>query len=465
VSHWGHDFRPSYQRLAQWISSLSVRPPVAAFTATATPEVAKDMSAMLALRHPQIYVHGFARDNLALSVVTGVDKQDYLLAYMAKHQGEQGIIYTATRKEAEKVYGLLSKRGIRTAYYHAGLSAADRKLNQDRFRYDKVQVMVATNAFGMGIDKPNIRFVIHWQMPSDLESYYQEAGRAGRDGEPSECILLFSAQDMIVRRGLIEQTTEDPERLMIRLNKLYKMRNYVHTTHCYMQFIVQYFGERNVPPCGRCSVCLDDSEKEDVTIDAQKALSCVARMKGRFGLALVTKVLKGSLDKRVLQFQLDKLPTHGLLSTWPEKRISEFLYWLMDGGYLLSTEGKYPVVSISETALPVLRGAQKVMQKRSSIAKQAAYGEQRRKRAQTYDNGIEWSETDEVSNALFASLRNWRLQQATAEKVPPFMIFNDVTLRHISLLRPQTIERLKMVKGVGEAKLNKYGADILALLK
>ncbi|MBD3917703.1 DNA helicase RecQ [Paenibacillus sp. PR3] len=444
VSQWGHDFRPSYRQLAGWIARMNNRPLVAAFTATATEEVARDIANMLGLHDPSIHVSGFARDNLSLSVVSGADKPAFLRKFITERKDQSGIIYAATRKETEQVHAVLEKMGIAAGKYHGGLGDTERAEMQEKFRFDDVRVMVATNAFGMGIDKPNVRFVLHWQMPGDVESYYQEAGRAGRDGEESECILLFEPQDVQVQRFLIDQGTGDGDRKSIQMAKLHTMMNFSRTQRCLQQFIVEYFGEADVPPCGKCSSCLDKSELIDRTDDALKALSCVARLKGKFGVTTAAKVLKGSRDKRVLEWGLDRLSTYGLFSRWPEKEISDWLYWLVAEGYLVMSDGQYPTVSLASGSLPVLEGRERVQQRKRTTVRQAS--------------------SQAVSSPLFDALREWRRTAAAREKVPPFMLFFDATLRELADAAPTTREELLSIKGIGAAKADKYGDDILSII-
>ena len=446
VSQWGHDFRPSYRQLAGWIARMKDRPLVAAFTATATNEVAADIADMLKLRDPSVFVTGFARPNLSLSVVTGVDKKKFLESFVAGRKEQSGIIYAATRKEVENVYEQLALRGIQAGKYHGGLSDAERAETQEKFRFDDIRVMVATNAFGMGIDKPNVRYVLHWQMTGDIESYYQEAGRAGRDGEESECILLFEPADMQVQRFLIEQGTGDTDRKSIQLSKLHTMMNYSRTQRCLQQFIVDYFGETGVEACGKCSSCLDKSEPVNRTEEAKMALSCVGRMKGRFGVTMAAKVLKGSRDKRLLEFGLDRLSTYGLMRHLPEKEIADWLYWLVSEGYLKLSEGQYPVVSLTANALPVLEGRESIMQRVRATVRQSAYSD------------------NTAASPLFEALKQWRKEKAAVEGVPPFMLFFDATLREIANVQPQTADQLLGVKGIGSAKADKYGDELLSII-
>ncbi|MHA7964299.1 DNA helicase RecQ [Paenibacillus sp. CAU 1782] len=445
VSQWGHDFRPSYRQLAGWINRLEQRPLVAAFTATATSDVADDIEHVLGLRSPSRFVTGFARPNLSLSVITGVDKKRFLTQFLSDRKDQSGIIYTATRKEAEDVCSQLQKAGFEAGKYHGGLSDTERAETQEQFRFDDIRIMVATNAFGMGIDKPNVRYVLHWQMPGDLESYYQEAGRAGRDGEESQCVLLFEPADMQVQRFLIEQGAGDEGRKSIQMSKLHMMMNYSRTQRCLQQFIVDYFGESDVGPCGKCSCCQDKSEPVDRTEDAKMALSCVGRMKGRFGVTMAAKVLKGSRDKRLLEFGLDRLTTYGLMRHLPEKEIADWLYWLVAEGYLRLSEGQYPVVSLTTNALPVLEGKQEIMQRvRASVRKSG--------------------ESASGSSPIFEALKAWRKETAAREGVPPFMVFFDSTLKEIAMVRPASMDELLGVKGIGSAKAQKYWNGIAPIL-
>lgn len=446
VSQWGHDFRPSYRQLAGWIARMPNRPLVAAFTATATEEVADDIVNMLQLNDPRRYVTGFARPNLSLSVVSGVDKKRFLKQFLKDREEQSGIVYAATRKEVEEVCGMLQQFGIEAGKYHGGLSDAERADTQERFRFDQIRVMVATNAFGMGIDKPNVRFVLHWQMPGDLESYYQEAGRAGRDGEESDCVLLFEPADMQVQRFLIEQGAGDSGRKSIQMSKLHMMMNYSRTQRCLQQFIVDYFGESGVQPCGKCSSCLDKSETVDRTEDAKMALSCVGRMKGRFGVTMAAKVLKGSRDKRLLEFGLDRLTTYGLMSHLAERDIADWLYWLVAEGYMRLSEGQYPTVSLTASALPVLEGKESITQRVRATVKQSSEG------------------AFTAASPLFEALKQWRREAAAKEGVPPFMIFFDATLRDIANARPASVDELLNVKGIGAAKGNKYGQAIIRII-
>lgn len=443
VSQWGHDFRPSYRGIGAFIRSLTSRPIIGAFTATATTSVTKDIINLLSLDKPDIYVTGFDRKNLLFTVVRGENKQDFTLNYITANKDQSGIIYAATRKEVDNLYTLLQKKGYSVGKYHAGLTDNERQHYQERFIYDDISIMVATNAFGMGIDKSNVRYVIHYNMPKSMEAYYQEAGRAGRDGEKSECILLFGAQDPLLQRYLIEQTTVDTDRKSHEINKLQSMVDYCHTPECLRKFILTYFGEKNTAAeCGNCSNCNDDNELTDITLDAQKIFSCIMRMKERYGTTLVASVLKGSKDKKVLQLGFDSLSTYALLKTYTIQEIRDSINRLIATDYLALTDSEYPVVRLTAKAAPVLKGQAKVWQKVP-----------RRPQKITADN------------SLFEILRALRKEIADREKIPPYLVFADSTLKEMSEYCPTDRSGLLSIKGVGEVKLTKYGQEFLTLLQ
>lgn len=443
VSQWGHDFRPSYRRISPFIQGLTKRPIVAAFTATATPEVKEDIIKLLALKDPGLVITGFNRENLSFSVVRGENKRDFVLKYLASNPGHSGIIYAATRKEVDQLYTLLSKKNSAVGKYHAGMSDNERARNQEAFLYDDLKIMVATNAFGMGIDKSNVRFVIHYNLPKNMEAYYQEAGRAGRDGEPSECILLFSPQDIFIQKYLIEETVFSPTRKQNEYRKLQSMVDYAHCSRCLRGFILEYFGEENVAPsCGNCGNCTDETEMADITVSAQKVFSCIARLRERFGIVMVAEVLKGSTAKKLLQLKLNTLPTYGAMRDTSLSEIKDLINRLIAEDYLYLTQGKYPVVKLKPKAVTVLRSEAQVNQR---IVKRQTKLEE--------------------DTALFEVLRRLRREIADREGVPPYIVFADSTLREMAKSNPTTPKELLAIKGVGESKLEKYGASFMNAIK
>lgn len=455
VSQWGHDFRTSYLSVAPFVKGLPERPIVAAFTATATPEVTEDMIRLLRLDQAEVFVTGLGRDNLAMSVLRGENKREFVLHYASTHSHQPGIIYAATRKEVDDLYQRLQQTGIAAGRYHAGMSDQERADSQEAFLYDDIRVMVATNAFGMGIDKSNVRYVIHYNMPKNMEAYVQEAGRAGRDGEPSQCILLFSPQDIMTQKFLIEQNPQETDRKHNDYRKLQQMVDYCYTTRCLRSAMLDYFGEQHEDkPCGICSSCTDERELVDMTIDAQKIFSCIHRMRERFGVSMVAAVLKGSRSKKVLQYGFETLSTYGALSDRSEKEISEMINVLASEGYLALSEGQYPVLKLQALSAEVLKGQRKVMQRISAPSKSAAGSRSR-------SSAMRDTSPSAVNETIFEQLRLIRRELASKEHVPSYIIFNDATLREMSVVCPVTEEDMLAVKGVGEVKYRKYGKPFL----
>ncbi|MGG3454795.1 DNA helicase RecQ [Paenibacillus rhizolycopersici] len=455
VSQWGHDFRTSYLAVSPFVESLPQRPILAAFTATATPEVMDDMVRLLRLADPAVFVTGLGRDNLAMSVLRGENKREFVLNYANTHAHQPGIVYAATRKEVDDLYERLRRAGIPAGRYHAGLSDKEREESQEAFLFDDIRVMVATNAFGMGIDKSNVRYVIHYNMPKNMEAYVQEAGRAGRDGEPSECILLFSPQDIMTQKFLIEQNPQEGDRKRNEYRKLQQMIEYCYQTSCLRWAMLDYFGEaHDHKPCGICSSCRDERELVDMTRDAQIVFSCIHRMRERFGVSLVASVLKGSQNKKVLQYGFDALPTYGMLRTRTEKEISELINVFIAEGYLALSEGQYPVVRLQPLAVEVLKSRHQVMMRAPEPAAPSKSSSGSRRRG--YDEG-----PSAVNETVFEQLRLIRRDLAEKEHVPSYIIFNDATLREMSVVCPTHEADMLRIKGVGEVKYRKYGKPFL----
>lgn len=439
VSQWGHDFRTSYRTIAPLVRSLSPRPIVAAFTATATEEVKKDVVRLLELKSPNVFATGFDRQNLFFSVIRGENKKDYLLNYIEDNKKDVGIVYAATRKEVDSIHDLLSTKGYSVSKYHAGLSDAARTKAQEDFLYDNVNIIVATNAFGMGIDKSNVRYVIHYNIPKNMEAYYQEAGRAGRDGESSECVLLFGPQDIMLQKFLIEQSIFAEDRRVNEYRRLQEMVDYCHTTKCLRKYILEYFGDGNsAESCDNCSNCKDETEFTDITTEAQMIFSCIARVKQRFGTGLVAQVLKGSKDKKVIELGFDKLSTYGIMKGYTLKEVKDLINVLIADDYLFLSEGQFPIVRLKERSVSVLKGEEKVSQRI-----------QKRKVKVVEDN------------SLFAILKAVRKSISEREMVPPYIIFADSTLREMSEYYPVDEDAMLSIKGVGESKLKKYGEEFL----
>ena len=455
ISQWGHDFRPSYRLIGDWLASLPKRPVVGAFTATATKAVENDIKTLLGLDHANVYVTGFDRPNLSFSVVRTPKRMDYVVDYVRRHSHENGIIYCSTRKDVERVYDNLTRAGIQTGYYHAGLSDEMRKDMQNKYAFDQLQVMVATNAFGMGIDKSNVRYVLHYQMPRNMESYYQEAGRAGRDGAPAECILLYSGQDVRVHKYLIEQGHLEPQREQVELRKLQSMIDYCFCSTCLRKYMLAYFGEI-VPwlECSNCSSCNTKGERVNVTKEAKAIFRTIIATEERYGASMISSIVRGERTDRITRAGLDALSVFGYLSDVGDKEIKGLIQQFVVSGYLRSSMGKYPVLSVTAGAEEVLAGHKEVEEIRQEVIVPS--------RKTKKSASISRSEVPRSgSGGLFEHLRQHRKQLASQLSVPPYIIFPDTVLIDLANIRPKTLGEFGNIKGVGEAKLKKYGLSFL----
>lgn len=466
ISQWGTDFRPSYLKIPEFIATLPTRPIVSAFTATATRQVREDISAILGLKTPFEIVTGFDRKNLYYEVQKPVDKSRSLLEIVAKHHGQSGIVYCSTRKTVEEIASFLSNHQVAAAPYHAGLSPTVRTQNQEDFLYDRIAVMVATNAFGMGIDKSDVRYVVHFNMPKDIESYYQEAGRAGRDGEAADCILLYAPRDVAINEFLIHQRQPDskttPETLQAvitaELDRLRSMTFYCQATTCLRQYVLRYFGESAPAYCGNCFNCLHHFEEQDITVDVQKILSCVKRSGERFGIGMVVDILRGAKTERILRLRLNEQTTYGLLCALTPQGVRDRIQYLLEYGYLMLSSGEYPILGLGKNAPEVLYGNQDVVMK--LVKKELAVPKIQKKRKDSITvNG------SEIDQNLFARLRTLRMEIAQEQQVPAFVVFSDSTLRDMCVKRPSNMDELLKVSGVGQTKLQKYGKRFLKAIE
>ena len=439
VSQWGHDFRVSYKKIPYFINRLDKRPIVTAFTATASNEVREDIINILNLHNPAVYITGFDRENLSINIVKSSSKNKYTLDYVENHKNESGIIYASTRKEVETIYEGLLKRNYSVAKYHAGLPNEARKEYQENFINDDIKIMVATNAFGMGIDKPNIRWVLHYNMPQSIENYYQEIGRAGRDGEDSECVLLFSPGDVHTQKYLVEVGIENPDRKRVQYKKLQQMVDLVYSNTCYRKNILNYFGEIFLDDCNNCSNCLNEGEVVDKTLDAQKVISCIARMKRSFGATMIIDVLRGSKNKKVLDLGFDTLTTYGIMKNYSNEDLKTFINTLVSHGFLdvvenIGPRGSFPTIKLNEQSLKVIRQEIKVEFKEDKVTK-SRY----------------------VENELYEMLVSLRSEIAKEEGIAPYMVFGDATLKNMASVYATNKEEMLNISGVGQIKYEKYG--------
>lgn len=469
VSQWGQDFRPSYLKIVQFIDRLSTRPVVSAFTATATLEVRDDVIDILMLRNPEVVTTGFDRANLYFGVMTPKDKMASVLNYLEQHREDGGIIYCLTRKVVEEVCDTLAKEGFSVTRYHAGLSDEERRQNQEDFIYDRKKLVVATNAFGMGIDKSDVRFVLHYNMPKNMESYYQEAGRAGRDGEPAECILYYGGQDVVMNQFFIDHN-QDNQELDDRMRqivadrdreRLRKMTFYCFTNECLRDYILRYFGEYGEQYCGNCLNCLSNFETVNVTEMARKLVGCVEGCRQRYGVNVIIDTVHGANTAKIRQYHMDDNCCYGSLSKEPAYKLRQVLNYLLLKGYLRITNDEYMLLKLTERSKEVLADGGEIMMKMAKEQEQR--GETKSKKAKKSSVALK-ENLSEQDTVLFEALRALRAQTAREEKVPPYMVFSDKTLVHMSIKRPCSKVEMLTITGVGEFKYEKYGEKFLALV-
>lgn len=459
VSQWGQDFRPSYLKIPDFIDALNSRPVVGAFTATATGAVRDDIKTLLRLVSPLVVTTGFDRPNLFFSVMQPKNKSTELMKLIKERKNESGIVYCSTRKAVEEVCELLQKNGFAATRYHAGLDENERRRNQDDFVYDRATIMVATNAFGMGIDKSNVSFVIHYNMPKNMESYYQEAGRTGRDGRSADCTLLYSAKDVRTNQFLINNSEPNPdltedeqEEVRRRDRERLKQMTFYCTTHkCLRKFILEYFGDKGPERCEKCSNCLSNHENTDITVDAQKIMSCVARTGQRYGKKAICDVLRGSKNERLISAGLSRQSTYGIMADCPEKRLRDIIDHLCENGYMTAQGDEYPILKLAPKSCGVLTG-QETLRMMLEIP-------QKKKAAAVKDALL-----PPADEKLLAALKDLRKSLAMRQSIPAYVVFTDATLVDMCRLKPKTQEEFMEVSGVGQAKSQRYGEVFLAVI-
>ncbi|MFT8343922.1 MAG: DNA helicase RecQ [Clostridium beijerinckii] len=441
VSQWGHDFRQSYLGISDFYKSLKIKPIISAFTATATSEVREDSIKLLGLEKPYIYKGDINRENLSLNILKEVDKIETVKDIIRKNEGESGIVYCASRNEVDNLYYYLRDLGFNVGKYHGGLKDEEKERFQEEFLYENLDVIIATNAFGMGIDKSNIRFIVHFTFPQNLESYYQEIGRGGRDGENCDCYLFYCEED-ISRVEYIINRSSSMNRREIQLRKFQFMIDYCNLKECYRKYILNYFGnDRKLNYCNKCSNCLNDDELKDFTKESQMILSTVFRTKEQYGISVLVDILKGFKGPKIIQNNLDKVTTYGIMKEYGSTFIKELIKRLLDDGYVDLKEGTYSMLKLNSRSIRVLKSKESVVFK------------------------ILDSREPIINTELFEALKSWRKDRAYKDKIKPYIIFSDTSLIAISNSRPRTLDELLEIRGVGTKKIEAYGGELLNIIK
>ncbi len=459
ISQWGHDFRPSYVEIPKFINNFNKRPVVAAFTATATKEIVLEIKKLIGLQNPLELTTGFDRSNLFYQVVKVGNKFNYLINYLnSNFQTETGIIYCATRKTVESLVNKLREKGFSVGGYHGGMDTEEREKIQEDFMFNRLRIIVATNAFGMGIDKPDVRFVIHYNMPKNMEAYYQEAGRGGRDGEKSQCILMYSPSDVIKQKLIMENEYSVPEREVLQYKNLQYLVDFCHTNDCLRNKILTYFGETIITDyCGNCSNCLDQAEMVDITVEAEKVLSCIYRVNQKYGVNIVIQVLRGSKNKKLLELGLDKVSTYNIMKDYNEQVIREIIMTLVARGYVHNTTDKFPVLKLTSKCREVFKGEVKVFHKKELMEATTSKKEVERKSSKSVVEGF--------NEDLFTQLKELRYSIAKEKKLPPYMIFHDKTLKEMASSFPQCKDSFLEIDGVGIKKFDNYGELFIKVIQ